>query len=239
MQSDNYKNTTKFCPFGAFVDMLLQANWKDRELEDGTKIKRGSFPTSQKSLEKRWNWTRGEVRAFLTTNVTTNTITIATTKLGTIITINNFEQYQNVLDERETLQPTLQPTSQPTKQPRQQPLSNKDLHEQDLEQINITLRTKTKTQFGEFVFLTEAEHEKLVAKFGAAFAQKCIDKLNNWIGSNPTADRKRNGKNAVYTFRSWVIDAVQKSEGTTARPGRVPSALIAIEETLQLAAEEA
>lgn len=67
-----------------------------------------------------------------------------------------------------------------------------------------------KIQFGDFVYLTEDEHQKLLAKFDVSFVEACIEKLNAWIGCQPTPNRKTNGKNAACTFRSWVIGSVQK-----------------------------
>lgn len=62
------------------------------------------------------------------------------------------------------------------------------------------------------VFLTDAEHESLIERFGSTFAARCIEKLDGWIAQDPTPKRIRNGKNGAATLRSWVIAAVTEEQ---------------------------
>ena len=77
-------------------------------------------------------------------------------------------------------------------------------------------KTKPKTdpvprvQVLEFLHFTPDGLEKIKNELGEDLFNRCAQKLDAWIGSNPTAQRIRNGRNAIHTFRSWVIDSVTK-----------------------------
>lgn len=81
----------------AWIDLLLQANHKDKktfskgELVD---VKRGSFLTSDQSLADRWGWSRKKVRTFLETLVSERMIELSRTPKGTSLTIVNWGLYQ-------------------------------------------------------------------------------------------------------------------------------------------------
>ena len=81
-----------------FIHLLLKANWKDTKFE-GQIIKRGSLVTSVNSLSdelstKRHKVSIQSIRTSLKHLVSTNEITINATSKYTVITINNYEQYQ-------------------------------------------------------------------------------------------------------------------------------------------------
>lgn len=81
-----------------FIHLLLKANWKDTKFE-GQIIKRGSIATSVNSLSdelstKRHKVSIQSIRTALKHLVSTNEITINATSKYTVITINNYEQYQ-------------------------------------------------------------------------------------------------------------------------------------------------
>lgn len=63
-----------------------------------------------------------------------------------------------------------------------------------------------KIHFAEFVTMTNDEYEKLVVAYGKELADQCIEKLDNYKGSN--------GKKYKSDYRailSWVLDEVKKS----------------------------
>ena len=95
----------------AWVDLLLQANWKDKEIWLDTNpilIKRGQFVTSEVKLAKRWRWSRGKVRRFLNGLKTVQQVVQQTDRVKSIITICNYEKYQgnSIVGETETVQQT-------------------------------------------------------------------------------------------------------------------------------------
>lgn len=96
--------------FYAFVDMLMMANHTEKTRyfkEELITVKRGQFPTSQRSLMKRWGWSRSKLRHFLTTMITTRIATIVTTQGYSLVTICKYDTYQ-------TKQFAEKPTQRPT-----------------------------------------------------------------------------------------------------------------------------
>lgn len=90
-----YKNVNTF---KVFIHCLLSAYYDDFEFED-TVIKRGSFVTGREQLSIECGLTQQQVRTALNHLKSTNEITIKTTNRGTIITVVNYEQYQQRVEE--------------------------------------------------------------------------------------------------------------------------------------------
>ena len=67
-----------------------------------------------------------------------------------------------------------------------------------------------KKAYAEFVFLTEAEHERLIAKYGETDTSRLIEILDNYIGQNPKKNNKYTDHNrAIY---SWVVDRLAEEK---------------------------
>ena len=82
----------------AWIDLLLQANYKDKKTfskGELVEVKRGSFLTSDKELADRWGWSRNKVRGFLDVLVEEHMVTLERTTKGTSLTIENYSFYQN------------------------------------------------------------------------------------------------------------------------------------------------
>ena len=62
-----------------------------------------------------------------------------------------------------------------------------------------------KNIYGEFVQLTDDEYQKLLTRFGKPFLDKCIDKLNNYLGSK--GDKY---KSHYYVINGWVKDSISQ-----------------------------
>jgi len=82
-----------------FLHCLLKANWKDGRFE-GHEIPRGSFVTSVKQLSselsnKKQKFSIQSIRTSLKHLVSTNELTIKSTSKFTVITINNYDLYQD------------------------------------------------------------------------------------------------------------------------------------------------
>lgn len=88
-----------------FLHCLLKANWKDGKFM-GNVIPRGSFVTSLDSLSKELGLSVQEVRTALKHLISTNELTSKSTNKYRIITVVNYEMYQQV-----NKQPNIQPTS--------------------------------------------------------------------------------------------------------------------------------
>lgn len=85
-----YKDLTTF---RLFIHCLLKANWKDGEFEN-LKVPKGSFITSVKKLVEETGLTNQNVRTSLKKLKKSKNLTIKTTNKFTVISINNFDKYQ-------------------------------------------------------------------------------------------------------------------------------------------------
>ena len=77
-----------------FILMILKANFKDMPFEN-TVIKRGQFVTSVQSLCKLSGFKTQQVRTAISHLKKTNEITIETNNRHSVITIVNYDEYQN------------------------------------------------------------------------------------------------------------------------------------------------
>ncbi len=80
--------------FRVFFHLLLNANFKDGEFEKHT-IKRGQIVTGRKAISQQLNISEQAVRTALEHLKSTNEITIRPTSKYSIITIENYELFQN------------------------------------------------------------------------------------------------------------------------------------------------
>ena len=98
-----------------FIYCLLKANHEDVKWH-GQIIERGTFITSRDELAKKTGLTIQQTRTALEKLISTSEITKQTTNKITIITICNYDKYQE-----------LQPIEQPTEQPDNQPTNNQQI----------------------------------------------------------------------------------------------------------------
>lgn len=91
--------------FRVFFHLLLNANYKDGEFQKHT-IKRGELVTGRKALAKELNISEQGIRTALDHLKSTNEITITPTSKYSIITITNYDKYQNVTSTSTNNQPT-------------------------------------------------------------------------------------------------------------------------------------
>jgi hypothetical protein len=74
-----------------------------------------------------------------------------------------------------------------------------------------TPESQGRKQFLTYVWLNEIEYSMYEASLGVDKLRRCIEKLNGWIGQDPNnPDKLKAGKNAAFTFKNWVIRAVEK-----------------------------
>ena len=85
-----------------FIHLLIKANFEDKKWQ-GVEIKRGQFLTGRKVLAKETGLSEQQVRTALERLKSTNEITIKSTSRYSIITLNNYNTYQ---DEQPANQPT-------------------------------------------------------------------------------------------------------------------------------------
>lgn len=92
-----YPKNRPFTQFEAWLDLLIIVNHSDVEIILGNEIyhcKRGQSIRSNDTYQKRWNWSRQQVRSFLNLLEKLLMIEQKTTTKTTILTICNYETYQ-------------------------------------------------------------------------------------------------------------------------------------------------
>lgn len=83
----------------AWIDLLLQANHKDKKTFSKGElviVNRGSFLTSDQLLADRWGWSRKKVRTFLEVLVKEQMIELKRSPKGTSLTLVNWDLYQGL-----------------------------------------------------------------------------------------------------------------------------------------------
>ncbi len=80
-----------------FLHCLIRVNFSDQPFE-GMIIKRGQFVTSEKNLASELGLSRQQVRTAINKLKSTNEITTQSTNKFTIVTVTNWEKYQNGIE---------------------------------------------------------------------------------------------------------------------------------------------
>lgn len=81
----------------AWIDLLLMANHKDREVlfnGEAVIVKQGQFITSELKLAKKWHWSKNRVRRYLLMLIKFGMITKESTAKRTTITLVNYSKFQ-------------------------------------------------------------------------------------------------------------------------------------------------
>lgn len=88
----------KFSKSEAWLDLLMSANWQDETVRNGNQtisLERGQLLTTLKRLAKRWGWKTHRTRLYLDFLQTDEKVVLKTTNRFSIISICNYERYQN------------------------------------------------------------------------------------------------------------------------------------------------
>lgn len=150
----------------AWIDMIVEANFRDGVTESGEAIRRGCFITSQHTLAERWGWHRSKVHRFLARLEREQRIEQHTTQSRTTIRITNYEEYQG--------------DGSPPEQPGEQ-------HPPD---SRTTGRTdhKNKKEFKKILspreVLTDEERQRLENDYGKACALHYIGHCFDYVNSH-------------------------------------------------------
>ena len=110
-------NDKPFSRGQAWIYLLLNANFKDETKNikgQVVTIKRGQVLRAEDTLAKDWGWSRGKVRRFLKSIEKDGMCSINGTSYGTVISIENFEQYQNARPSNDTTDGTSDGTTDGT-----------------------------------------------------------------------------------------------------------------------------
>lgn len=88
-----------------WIDLIMLANYMDKKMLVGTKLKeinRGTFHTSEMKLANRWGVNRKTVSNFLSLLENDKMIVTKRTTIGTTIEVLNYNEYQDISSENGT-----------------------------------------------------------------------------------------------------------------------------------------
>lgn len=195
-----YQEKRTFSKFEAWIDLLLEVNHKDNRVLLGSElidIQRGQTVTSIRQLCDRWGWSNTKVKQFLSLLQNDGMITVKSDTKKTVITVDKYDFYQ-CIDEEKTTQNTHE---NDTKQTRKH--TNKNVKNDK----NVK-NEKKKHIYAEFVSMLPEEYEKLVSEYGEQNTKRMIEVLDNYKGAN--------GKKYKSDYRAilnWVKDRVIGEKG--------------------------
>lgn len=109
-----------FTRMQAWIDLLLLANHKEGFFYvRGNKVVvgRGQIGTSSRTLANRWQWSRGKVERFLQDLEESGQIKPQKTNVITLISICNYDEYQNAEPQNEPQTSHRQTTNEPQTDP--------------------------------------------------------------------------------------------------------------------------
>jgi hypothetical protein len=196
-----------------YIYLLLSANHKPNKWQ-GILIERGQLITGLRALNKATGISIQSLRTSLERLISTGEITRQSTSRYSIITVCNYDKYQD-LPVEDNKQINTQPNKQPTSS--QQASNNKQQLNNKTKKQDNKINTPEKNPHGEngFVLLTVEEETKLIQKYSSNCLDDAIDILDAWIASKPGQlswfKKKYSSAFAVLNPKScWVWDKIKK-----------------------------
>jgi hypothetical protein len=200
--------------FRAFVDLIQLARWKDEKLligNDVITVPRGSYYTSELKLAERWRWGRDKTRSFLSLLEKEKMISKKGTRKGTMLTISNYREYQDINPTNTTTQSVVNTKfdsySSPTPNTiKQQQTNNEPTTHPTAEQQQTNNEPDTKEEIKEVKKIKEVKEreereereEKVTILQPLSFPTKIHELIFNRLGE--------------VTYRTWFIDTEIKED---------------------------
>jgi hypothetical protein len=189
----DYPNMVK-----VFLYLLLSANFETKKWM-GITIERGQLVTGRKKLASELKVSERNIRTCLSNLEKTGELTIKTTNKYSIITICNYDTYQDInnINDQQSDQPST--SNRPATD--QQPTTTKEVKKEKKD------KNVKKIKYAEFVFLTEEEYKKLVDKHSVYWTKKMIEALDNYKGA-----KGKTYKSDYRAILSWVEEKIKTSK---------------------------
>lgn len=180
-----YKEKRKFSKFEAWVDLILLVNHKDNTFVLGNEItecKRGMHITSKRELGLRWHWSITKVTNFLDLLEKDKMITYFSDTKKTVITIENYDLYQNESNKERT-----QEKKKKNIKKNQKETNKNDKNLENEKDIYISIVEYLNQKTGKnFSYKTKSTIEKIDARIKENYSledfKKVIEnKANHWL----------------------------------------------------------
>lgn len=185
----------------AWIDLLLLANHRDKDtIFDGKRItiKRGQYLTSVRKLSKEWQWGKNKTLAYLRLLEDCEMITRDADSRRTLITIVNYDIYQNEDIKQRTVTGQSE-DSEGTVTGHRQATNNKDNNVNN--ENNKKDRAKpVRHKYGQYknVLLSDQDMEKLKTEFPNDYQER-IERVSEYCKSSG-----KSYSDYLATIRSWA-----------------------------------
>lgn len=200
------------------IHLLLKANWKDKKWR-GVNVKRGQLITSRTRLAEEIGLTERQLRTCLERMQETGEIACETTNRYTIITICNYDIYQDKADAQRPAERPAESHTNDQQTTNKRPTGSQQtttpieyiesIEGQEPKNIYNPLPHARAREigievFGSFsnVFLFPAEHRTLVETYGQELTDKAVDDLSCKIAEGD--EQALNSRNHYATLDRWL-----------------------------------
>ena len=159
----------KFCRNMAWIDMIMLANHDENSIRVRgilVPIKRGQIGYTSESLAKRWKWSRGKVLRFISELELAHQIALQKNNVTTLISILNYNQYQ---DNRHKYGTTNSTTNSTTERQQTDINNNGNKDNKGLNTLSLTTEKNEKNNSSEYP--TNSGASILIARINARKAQ--------------------------------------------------------------------
>lgn len=76
--------------------------------------------------------------------------------------------------------------------------------------VGIATSNSEKVKHGSYVYLSKLEFDTFLESQGEALLKRAIDRLDGWIGQDPSPARIRSGQNAASALKAWALQRAKE-----------------------------
>lgn len=224
-----------FSKYEAWIDLLLQANFKDSSLRAGNEIiivKRGSFITSELKLMKRWKWSKTKLRSFLKLLEQENMIEKTSDAKKTTINIVNYSVYQQMettkepeKDQKKTKKKLQKDYKKTEKKPQRNQKETTEEPQKDCKKTQKNKENKENKENNVVVDSVQQQQQNIIQYFadnmGTLPSPIIAEELCNWLNTFPSDVIIKAIKEAVkaearnYKYVERILQSWEQSKLTT------------------------
>lgn len=214
-----------FTRMQAWIDLLLLANHKEGFFYvRGNKVVvgRGQIGTSSRTLANRWQWSRGKVERFLQDLEESGQIKPQKTNVITLISICNYDEYQNTEPQNEPQTSHRQTTNEPQTDPNKNDNNVNNTNNDNKESKGKTSRFTPPTLQEVEDYIKEkgysVDAEAFIAFYDSNGWLVGKNKMKSWK-SAVTTWAKREAKQPQQSIRRNTVGRNPNKEWNTTRDG--------------------